>query len=52
MTPTEVRLAVPNGHGAGDRITFEVTGIRNPRSFRPSNAFVISTKDKDGYLID
>lgn len=38
---TTVKLSLPTGHDSTFDIKFYLEKIRNPRSFRPSEAFII-----------
>jgi hypothetical protein len=45
-------LNVPTGLKKGTPISYTVTGIRNPRSFQPSDVFTISSVNDEGYVVD
>jgi hypothetical protein len=52
FTSTSVTFVLPAGNSKDNKITFNLSGIRNPRSFRPSDNFIISTLDAEGFTID
>jgi len=52
FTPTSVTFVLPAGNSKDNKISFNLSGIRNPRSFRPSDNFIISTLDAEGFTID
>ena len=44
---------MPNGHNTENNpIELGITGLRTPRSFRPSSEFVIETLTEEDYIID
>lgn len=45
-------LKVPNGVKKGTLISYSLNGIRNPRSFQPSDVFTISSINTEGYVVD
>lgn len=44
----QIVYLIPEGVPAGQSITLEIGGLRNPRSIRPSDAIVVITMDPDG----
>jgi hypothetical protein len=52
FTSSTVTFILPTGNSKGTKIIFALNGIRNPRSFKPSDNFIISTLDQDGFTID
>lgn len=47
-----VKFAIPGGYAKETPLDFTVSGIRNPRSFKPTEAIVISSVDSQGFVID
>ena len=48
----KITLSLPLGSKKEEKLSCIITGIRNPRSFQPSDAFKIYTTDNDDYIID
>lgn len=51
-TTGTILLNVPNGLKKGTLISYTLAGVRNPRSFQPSDVFTISSVNTDGYVVD
>ena len=48
----QIAFAMPTGYAKDTPLLFSVSGIRNPRSFKPTEAVVISSVDSEGFTID
>lgn len=46
-TKSSIRFLISNGTKQGEILTLEVGGVTNPRSFRPSDDFIITSYDTD-----
>ena len=51
-TTGTILLNVPNGMKKGTLISYTLNGVRNPRSFQPSDVFTISSMNIDGFVVD
>jgi hypothetical protein len=51
-TTGTIMLNVPNGMKKGTLVSYTLNGIRNPRSFQPSDVFTISSVNTEGYVVD
>ena len=51
-TTGTIMLDVPNGMKKGTQFSYTLNGIRNPRSFQPSDVFTISSVNSEGYVVD
>ena len=52
-TPQSIRFLIAGGFSKGEKIKLEVGGVHNPRSFKPTGEFIITSYDTDGAsLID
>ena len=48
----QINMQLVNGHSSGATLQMSFNGIRNPRSTKPSSAFVLQTMDRDLFTID